>query len=55
MMSYGNLTLYYKTIFNLVTIHDYVLSDVENMIPYERDLYIDLLINTIKENKTKTR
>lgn len=32
--------------------HKYSLSDIENMVPYERDLYISMLNAAIeKENK----
>tara|TARA_A100000172_G_C3007664_1_gene98591 strand:- start:608 stop:763 length:156 start_codon:yes stop_codon:yes gene_type:complete len=31
--------------------HKYSLSDIENLIPFERDIYVGLLINWIeKEN-----
>ena len=32
--------------------HHYSLSDLENMIPWEREIYVDMLIQHIKaENK----
>jgi hypothetical protein len=32
--------------------HNYSLSDLENMIPWEREIYVDMLIEHIKaENK----
>ena len=32
--------------------HNYSLSDVENMMPWERDIYVQMLIEHIrKENK----
>ena len=32
--------------------HKYTLQDLENMIPFERDLYVSMLINYIeKENE----
>ena len=34
--------------------HNYSLSDLENMIPWERDIYVDMLITYIKEeNETR--
>lgn len=53
MMSYSNLAIYYKNIFNLIQIHKYALSDIESMIPYERDLYIGMLIDFIEEENKK--
>ena len=33
--------------------HKYSLSDIENMLPWERDLYVNLLINYLEEEKEK--
>jgi|TARA_B100001094_G_scaffold105712_1_gene101871 hypothetical protein len=34
--------------------HKYSLGEIENMLPWERDIYVSLLINHIKEeNKRK--
>jgi len=35
--------------------HKYSLTEIENMIPWERDIYVDLLINYIKEENEKQR
>ena len=29
--------------------HNYSLSDIENMMPWEREIYLDMLITYIKE------
>ena len=29
--------------------HNYSLNDIENMMPWERDIYVDMLIEYIKE------
>ena len=35
--------------------HNYALSDIENMMPWERDVYVQMLIEHIKqENKKQT-
>ena len=34
-------------------IHKYILNDIDSMIPYERDLYIEMLIDLIEESKKK--
>ena len=31
--------------------HNYSLTELENMIPWEREIYIGLLLNFIKEEK----
>jgi hypothetical protein len=33
--------------------HNYSLSDLENMIPWEREIYVDMLITFIKEENQK--
>ena len=33
--------------------HNYALSDIENMIPWERDIYVQMLIEHLKEEKRK--
>jgi len=33
--------------------HNYSLSDLENMIPWEREIYLDMLITWIKEQNEK--
>ena len=35
--------------------HNYSLSDLENMIPWERDIYVDMLINYIKEENERRK
>ena len=33
--------------------HNYALSDIENMVPWERDVYVQMLIAHLKEEKKK--
>ena len=35
--------------------HNYSLSDVENMMPWERDVYVQMLIEHIKEENKKQK
>ena len=35
--------------------HKYSLTEIENMITWERDVYISLLVNYIKEENEKER
>tara|TARA_A100001011_G_C13800404_1_gene630774 strand:- start:211 stop:336 length:126 start_codon:yes stop_codon:yes gene_type:complete len=34
--------------------HNYTLSDLEGMIPWEREIYLTLLMQHIEEEKKKT-
>jgi hypothetical protein len=33
--------------------HKYTLSDIENMIPFEREIYVAMLIQYLEEEKQK--
>ena len=33
--------------------HKYNITEIENMIPWERDIYVNLLVNYIKEENEK--
>ena len=33
--------------------HKYTLADLENMLPWEREIYVDMLITYIKEENDK--
>ena len=35
--------------------HKYSLTEIENMIPWERDIYVSLLVNYIKEENEKRK
>ena len=35
--------------------HKYNITEIENMIPWERDIYVDLLINYIKEENDRRK
>jgi 3-methyladenine DNA glycosylase AlkD len=55
MMGYDNLSNYFKTNFALMQHHKYSLSDLENMLPWERFIYIDLLKQYIKQEEDRQR
>ena len=33
--------------------HNYSLSDIENMMPWEREIYVQMLIEHLKEEKER--
>ncbi len=47
------LESYYKLNFALMQFHKYSLMDIENLIPWERDVYVTLLQQHIEEEKLK--
>jgi len=52
-MVHMNLESYYKINFALMQFHKYSLTEIENMMPWERDVYIALLQQHLEEEKLK--
>ena len=48
-----NLMNYYKTNFALMQHHKYSLTELENMIPWEREIYVGMLVQYLEEEKKK--
>jgi hypothetical protein len=53
MLSHNNLTNYYKLIFNMAQHHGYNIENLENLIPFELDLYSNMLIDYLEKQKEK--
>lgn len=53
MMSYNTLENYFRTNFALMQHHKYSLTEIENMMPWEREVYIALLLAHLEEEKLK--
>lgn len=49
MTGYSNIAVYYNTMFSLMQHHKYSMSDLNDMYPYERDLFVDLLMQHLKQ------
>ena len=52
---HDSLENYYKTNFALMQHHKYSLTELENMIPWERDVYVYLLIAHIQEEERRQK
>lgn len=53
-MFHDNLVNYYQSNFNLMYIHKFSLTELENMLPWEKLVYITMLNNYVEEqNKTQ--
>lgn len=52
-MSHMDLEAYYRINFALLQFHKYSLTEVENMIPWERDVYVGLLKQHIEDEQLK--
>ena len=53
MLSHDNLSNYYKTNFALMQHHNYSLSELDSMMPWEREIYVGLLQNWIREENKR--
>ena len=48
-----NLENYFKLNFALMQYHKYSLTEIENMMPWERDIYVGLLQQHLEEEEMK--
>jgi hypothetical protein len=54
-MAHTNLESYYQTNFALMQHHKYSLTELENMMPWEREVYVSLLQSYIEEENLKAQ
>ena len=54
-MAHEDLESYYKTNYAYKQHHKNSLTELENMIPWERDIYLTLLQQYIEEEKLKAQ
>jgi len=54
-MSHISLESYFKLNFALMQHHKYSLTEIENMMPWERDIYVGLLNQYIEEENLKAQ
>ena len=48
-----DLENYFRLNFSLMQYHKYSLTEIENMIPWERDVYVTLLQQHLEEEQAK--
>jgi len=54
-MAHMELESYYRINFALMQFHKYSLIEIENLIPWERDIYLALLRQHIEEENEKAK
>ena len=52
-MAHNNLENYFRLNFAMMQYHKYSLTDIENMIPWELDIYVGLLQAHLEEERLK--
>ena len=53
LLSHTSLANYYSTLFPLVQPHKYSIEELANLIPYERDIYVAMLLDHLQKEKEK--
>ena len=51
MLYHNDVTSYYETNFALMQHHSWSISEIEDMIPWEREIYIKYLQNYLEKKK----
>jgi hypothetical protein len=51
----GELIDFYKTNFLLQKKHSFNISEIEDMVPFEREIYIMLLLELLEKEKNNTK
>ena len=46
---------YFETFFAMMQHHNYSLTELENLIPWERDVYTSLLINHLENEREEIK
>jgi len=54
-LSHDTLGNYFQTNFALMQHHKYSLSELDNMMPWEKQVYIDLLLKFLDEETEKIK
>jgi len=54
-MTHIDLESYFKLNFALIQHHKYSLTEIENMMPWERDIYVGLLNQWIEDENLKAK
>lgn len=51
VMSHDTLTNHLKTNFNLAELHNWSFREIDDMIPWERSIYLELLVQKIQNEQ----
>ena len=52
---HNTLENYFQVIFALAQHHKYSIPDIENLVPFERDIYVNMLSNYLQDQEEKAR
>lgn len=54
-LSHDNLMNYYQTNYQLIEHHKYSLFELESMMPWEREVYVAMLIEDLKQREERRK
>lgn len=54
-LCHENAFNHYKTNFALMQHHKYSLDELEDMVPFEREIYVSLLVKYLEEEKQRLK
>ena len=54
-LSHNSLENYYLTTFAMIQHHKWSLTEIEDMMPYEREIYVSLLMAWIEEENERRK
>jgi hypothetical protein len=54
-LCHENAFNYYKTNFALMQYHKYSLQELDDMMPFEREIYVSLLVKHLEEEKQRLK
>lgn len=52
-LSHESLANFYKTNFALMQYHKYSLTEIDEMIPFEREIYVSMLTQYLEEERQR--
>ncbi|MDA9002825.1 hypothetical protein N9J19_00485 [bacterium] len=52
-MSHNSLANYYSLVFSLAQHHKYSITEIENLMPFERDIYVAMLMDFLEKEKQR--
>ena len=55
MLCHSSLVMYYQTIFAMAQHYGYQISELESIMPYERDIYVAMLVDHLKKQEDRNR
>ena len=55
MFGYESLKNYFETNFTLMHHHKYSLTELDNMIPWEKKIYVSMLVQLIQEQNEQMK